>query len=78
MNSESNRLATFYTYNWTGNVAAGELAKSGFHFVGPWDRVQCAFCFGKLEGWVLGDDPDYEHNKYYGKCCHFIQDKYNK
>ena len=73
MNTELGRLATFHNWAKFSIVTPEKLAKAGFFFVGPWDRVQCAFCYGKLEKWVLGDEPAHEHKKHFGSRCKFIR-----
>ena len=42
-----------------------------FHFLGPDDMVQCAWCFGKLQGWEQGDHPLTEHARHFSSCPKF-------
>jgi hypothetical protein len=54
-------------------VSPSSLAKAGLYFTGPLDRVECAFCHGKLEGWEAGDDATIEHSKHFGSRCNFVK-----
>ena len=63
--------ARFLTYcNWPRDnpIQPQYLAAAGFYFVGPYDRVKCAFCNNVLRNWVAGDDPMDEHAKYCPEC----------
>ena len=33
--------------------------------------VQCAWCYGKLQGWEAGDDPLIEHARHFASCPKF-------
>ena len=65
---ERNRLETFKKWPTNACVSAAELAKQGFHFTGPKDRVQCVFCKGILRNWDTGDRPHIEHRKHFPRC----------
>ena len=39
--------------------------------LGPEDMVQCAWCYGKLQGWEQGDDPLIEHARHFASCPKF-------
>jgi len=66
---ESYRLETF-NGRWPHSSASlpRRLAKAGFYYSGPGDRVVCAFCNGKLEAWQPTDDPFDEHQKQFPHC----------
>jgi len=68
LRQESCRIQTFR--NWPSNapVTAAELARSGFFYVGPSDRVQCAFCRGILRNWAPGDSAMDEHRRHFATC----------
>nr|XP_014342410.1 PREDICTED: baculoviral IAP repeat-containing protein 7 [Latimeria chalumnae] len=68
MKREDNRLKTFQSWPRDSPVSAAELAKAGFFFLGPSDRVQCFCCRGILTEWVLGDRPLQEHRKHFPNC----------
>ena len=65
---ESERLKSFA--NWPSYVTAQpeELAKCGFYYLGPDDRVQCAFCKGILRCWEPADTPMGEHRRHFPEC----------
>ncbi|XP_067687603.1 E3 ubiquitin-protein ligase XIAP-like [Haliotis asinina] len=74
MNNESQefkrRLETYQ--NWRSQaVSKHALARAGFQFIGPGDKVQCAFCKGKMYDWAPGDNPFTLHQKFF-PCCAFI------
>jgi len=73
MRYESARLDSLTRWPKPEVVSVSALAKAGLFYTGPQDRVQCAFCRGKLEGWVQGDNPEHEHRKHFGNRCRFIQ-----
>lgn len=68
MKQEQRRLDTFVTWPIAHIVSAQLLARDGFYYIGPADRVQCAFCDGVLCGWVKGDYPNVEHDKHFPDC----------
>ena len=39
--------------------------------LGPDDMVQCALCYGKLQGWEQGDNPLREHARHFSSCPKF-------
>ena len=39
--------------------------------LGPDDTVQCAWCYGKLQGWEQGESPLKEHARHFGLCPKF-------
>lgn len=49
-------------------VSSKALAQAGFFYCGPEDMVQCAWCYGKLQGWEQGDDPLIEHARHFASC----------
>ena len=65
---EAARLATFTNFPTNSAVTPTDLAKAGFFYKGPRDRVQCVFCRGLLRNWVPGDDPMSEHRKHMSHC----------
>ncbi|KAM9371920.1 baculoviral IAP repeat-containing protein 7 [Phaethornis superciliosus] len=68
MRSEARRLSTFRLWPSTSPVAARDLVKAGFFFVGPRDEVQCFCCGGVLKDWAPGDCPVAEHLKFFPSC----------
>lgn len=66
--SEAIRINTFEK-TWTLNYIDPKiLAKSGFFYVGPFDRVQCVFCKTALEKWKPNDDVMGEHKRFAPMC----------
>ncbi|KAH1181901.1 hypothetical protein KIL84_009655 [Mauremys mutica] len=87
MRSEEKRLRTFRQWPESSPVSATDLAKAGFFFLGPGDRVQCFccggqgdtvrcfYCDGSLRNWELGDDPWREHAKWFPRCEFLLQSR---
>uniref|UniRef100_A0A2K6UCX8 Baculoviral IAP repeat containing 3 n=1 Tax=Saimiri boliviensis boliviensis TaxID=39432 RepID=A0A2K6UCX8_SAIBB len=67
MNNEKARLLTFQTWPLTF-LSPADLAKAGFYYVGPGDRVACFACGGKLSNWEPKDDAMSEHLRHFPKC----------
>ena len=72
MRYEEARLESYSHWPKSDMVRPSDLAKAGMYFIGPGDRVKCAFCKGKLEGWMQ-DNPLEEHRKHFGIRCRFVQ-----
>ncbi|XP_044141133.1 baculoviral IAP repeat-containing protein 2 [Bufo gargarizans] len=67
MYTEAARLGT-YT-NWTlSYLAPADLAKAGFYYVGPGDKVACFACDGKLNNWEPNDNAMSEHRRHFPNC----------
>uniref|UniRef100_A0A3Q4MUL2 RING-type E3 ubiquitin transferase n=1 Tax=Neolamprologus brichardi TaxID=32507 RepID=A0A3Q4MUL2_NEOBR len=71
MRREGERLRTFHNWPADAPVTSGDLAKTGFFFLGPGDKVQCFCCGGILRCWVQGDSPATEHKRHF-PACNFI------
>ncbi|KAL0630046.1 Baculoviral IAP repeat-containing protein 3 [Plecturocebus cupreus] len=67
MNNEKARLLTFQTWPLTF-LSPTDLAKAGFYYLGPGDRVACFACGGKLSNWEPKDDAMSEHLRHFPKC----------
>lgn len=69
VNHEQYRLRTFVG-QWSDDffVSPPDLAKAGFYFHSRPDRVQCAFCRGRLLNWQSTDVPLSEHKKFFPTC----------
>ena len=68
--SEEYRLATF---SLSGEhvqfqVPVENLIENGFFYLGPQDRVKCAFCEVNLSSWESGDDVKSKHAKISPHC----------
>lgn len=68
MRRETDRLRTFQHWPSDAAVTSTDLAKAGFFFVGPGDKVQCFCCGGILRCWVHGDCPVAEHRRHFPSC----------
>ncbi|KAG9332535.1 hypothetical protein JZ751_014633 [Albula glossodonta] len=68
MRSEEERFRTFQDWPSDAPVTAVDLAKAGFYFLGPGDKVQCFCCGGILRYWVHGDSPLGEHKRHFPTC----------
>lgn len=65
--NEQIRVSTFK--NWPVSfISAAAVAKAGFYYINRLDQVKCAWCQGVIGQWEVGDDPFYEHRKYFGHC----------
>lgn len=64
------RLKSFNNSGWSPDTQAQplNLAKAGFYFIGPKDRVKCGFCGGKLKTWRMDDSPVNEHVRHFPDC----------
>jgi Inhibitor of Apoptosis domain len=45
-----------------------DLAKDGFYYVGPRDKVRCEFCNLEVYEWETKDRVHEEHMKFNSKC----------
>ncbi|XP_010874145.1 baculoviral IAP repeat-containing protein 7 isoform X1 [Esox lucius] len=68
MRGEEERLRTFENWPRDAPVTAANLARAGFYFLGPQDKVQCFCCGGILRYWVHGDRPIVEHKRHFPSC----------
>ncbi|CAO2636188.1 Baculoviral IAP repeat-containing protein 3 [Lemmus lemmus] len=72
MNTEKARLLTYQTWPLSF-LSPAELARAGFYYVGPGDRVACFACGGKLSNWEPKDDAMSEHRRHFPNCP-FLKD----
>lgn len=72
MRSEVERIRTFQNWPADAAVTSGDLAKAGFFFLGPGDKVQCFCCGGILRCWVQGDSPAVEHKRHFPTCSFIL------
>lgn len=66
------RLASFENWPATNIVSPESLARAGFFYLKIADNTKCAFCKGVVRAWVLGDDPDIEHQRHFPNCSFVI------
>lgn len=66
---EKIRLSTFVN-KWRDDyhVRPEDLARNGFIFAGPADRVKCVFCLKFLRNWDVGDTVEGEHKRHCPDC----------
>ncbi|XP_008048328.1 baculoviral IAP repeat-containing protein 3 [Carlito syrichta] len=67
MNTEKARLRTYQMWPLTF-LSPTDLAKAGFYYIGPGDRVACFACGGKLSNWEPKDDAMSEHLRHFPRC----------
>ena len=72
MNTEKARLLTYETWPLSF-LSPAKLAKAGFYYIGPGDRVACFACDGKLSNWERKDDAMSEHQRHFPSCP-FLKD----
>jgi len=65
---EGARLVTFAAFPASCPVSPASLARAGFFYTGPRDRVQCAFCQRFLKNWERGDEAMSEHRRHVPDC----------
>lgn len=59
----NSRLDSFRGSNLAQQVSAERLARAGFYFTGPADRVRCFSCQKTVENWHTGDRPVERHKE---------------
>ena len=69
MRFEQKRLDTLDEWPKKDRIDPKLVAASGLFFVGPGDKLKCAFCNGAMMNWDTGDHPGEEHFKYFGDRC---------
>ena len=57
------RVNSFRDREVAQQVSAEKLARAGFYFTGPADRVQCFSCRKTVENWCRGDQPVERHKE---------------
>uniref|UniRef100_F7H9H2 Baculoviral IAP repeat containing 2 n=1 Tax=Callithrix jacchus TaxID=9483 RepID=F7H9H2_CALJA len=67
MSTEEARFLTFHMWPLTF-LSPSELARAGFYYIGPGDRVACFACGGKLSNWEPKDDAMSEHRRHFPNC----------
>lgn len=67
MSTEQARLLTYNLWPLTF-LSPSELARAGFYYIGPGDRVACFACGGKLSNWEPKDDAMSEHRRHFPNC----------
>ncbi|XP_014425935.1 baculoviral IAP repeat-containing protein 2 [Pelodiscus sinensis] len=67
MSAEAARLRTFHTWPLTF-LSPTDLAKAGFYYIGPADKVACFTCGGQLSNWEPKDNAMAEHRRYFPNC----------
>ncbi|XP_040832795.1 baculoviral IAP repeat-containing protein 3 isoform X1 [Ochotona curzoniae] len=67
MSTEKARLLTYQMWPLTF-LSPVDLAKAGFYYIGPGDRVACFACGGKLSNWEPKDDAMAEHLRHFPNC----------
>lgn len=68
LNYEQNRLNTF-NVTWPHWFISPRIwAKTGFHYIGPYDNVKCHFCKVEISHWEMGGNEVFEHNRWSPNC----------
>ncbi|KAM3836227.1 putative inhibitor of apoptosis isoform 1-T2 [Vipera latastei] len=67
MSTEESRLLTFKTWP-LAFLSPSSLAKAGFYYVGPADKVACFACGGQLSNWEPKDNAMSEHQRHFPNC----------
>ncbi|ESO98975.1 hypothetical protein LOTGIDRAFT_213786 [Lottia gigantea] len=69
------RLSTFVGWPHRHTPYPLDLARAGFYYIGPGDRVRCAYCNGDLNNWSATDNPLKEHIRLL-PLCPFLDGSY--
>ncbi|XP_055278847.1 putative inhibitor of apoptosis isoform X4 [Moschus berezovskii] len=67
MSTEEARFLTYQMWPLTF-LSPSELARAGFYYIGPGDRVACFACGGTLNNWEPKDDAMLEHQRHFPNC----------
>ena len=67
MSTEEARFLTYQMWPLTF-LSPSELARAGFYYIGPGDRVACFACGGTLNNWEPKDDAMLEHQRNFPNC----------
>ncbi|XP_061484725.1 putative inhibitor of apoptosis isoform X2 [Rhineura floridana] len=67
MSTEEVRLRTFVSWPLTF-LSPSSLAKAGFYYIGPADKVACFACGGQLSNWEPKDNAMSEHRRHFPNC----------
>uniref|UniRef100_H0VGP6 RING-type E3 ubiquitin transferase n=1 Tax=Cavia porcellus TaxID=10141 RepID=H0VGP6_CAVPO len=67
MSTEEARFLTYKMWPLTF-LSPLDLARAGFYYIGPGDRVACFACGGKLSNWEPKDDAMSEHRRHFPTC----------
>ncbi|KAG8452983.1 hypothetical protein GDO86_004695 [Hymenochirus boettgeri] len=67
MKTEGERLNSFKNWPLTF-LSPSELAKAGFYYIGPEDKVACFACPLKLSNWEPKDNAMSEHRRHFPDC----------
>ncbi|XP_012585345.1 PREDICTED: baculoviral IAP repeat-containing protein 2 isoform X1 [Condylura cristata] len=67
MSTEEARFLTYHMWPLTF-LSPSELARAGFYYLGPGDRVACFACGGTLSNWEPKDDAMSEHRRHFPNC----------
>ncbi|XP_055970898.1 baculoviral IAP repeat-containing protein 2 [Sorex fumeus] len=67
MSTEEARFLTYRLWPLTF-LSPSELARAGFYYIGPGDRVACFACGGTLSNWEPKDDAMSEHRRHFPDC----------
>ena len=68
------RLKSFEGVPWPEHLDAtpDKLAKAGFYYVGPGDKVKCGYCGAKIKSWKPKDSAIEQHIEKFPQCS-FVQ-----
>ena len=69
--TEYNISINFDHFSSLFNYVRGVKWPASLFLLGPEDMVQCAWCYGKLQGWEQGDNPFIEHARHFPSCPKF-------
>ncbi|XP_040113793.1 baculoviral IAP repeat-containing protein 2 isoform X2 [Oryx dammah] len=67
MSTEEARFLTYQMWPLTF-LSPLELARAGFYYIGPGDRVACFACGGTLNNWEPKDNAMLEHQRNFPNC----------
>jgi hypothetical protein len=66
------RLKTFINVLTSRYIDGERMSRAGLYFIGPYNRVQCAYCLKRFVGWVVDNpDPDDFHKELSPNCEYY-------
>ena len=69
------RLKTYTGWVHSTGPTPEVMAEAGFYYIGTKDHVKCFYCDGGLRNWEAGDDPWFEHARWFATCPYVLLNK---
>jgi hypothetical protein len=69
------RLKTYTGWPQSSGQTPEVMSEAGFFYIGTRDHVKCFYCDGGLRNWEEGDDPWFEHARWFANCPYVLLNK---